>query len=86
MGKVISILIGLILTALGVVGIIAWKEEVVAFLQAAIVLMAIVVGLGVFVFGLSELRAGTEELPAVEPLPTADQDTSETSEPKESDS
>ena len=77
MGKVISILIGLILMALGVVGIIGWKEEVIAFLQAAIVLMAIVVGLFSFVFGLSELRASSEELPIVEAPPPPEQGTSE---------
>jgi hypothetical protein len=70
MGKVLSILIGLILLALGVWGIIAWTPQVVIFLQACIALTAVVVGLGIFVFGLSELRAGDEEPPVVEAAPT----------------
>ena len=69
MGKVLSILIGLILLALGVWGIIAWLPQVVIFLEACIALMAVVVGLGIFVFGLSELRAGEEEPPVVEAAP-----------------
>ena len=69
MGKFLSILIGLILLALGVWGFIAWTPQVWSFIQAALVLMAIVVGLGIFVFGLSELRAGDEEPPVVEAAP-----------------
>jgi len=79
MGKVISILMGLILMALGVWGVIAWTGEVVVFLKAAIVLMAIIVGLGIFVFGLSELRAGAEEPPVVEPSPAPEKPTGGTS-------
>lgn len=68
MGKVLSILIGLILVALGIWGISAWSAEVIVFLKAAIALMAVVIGLGIFVFGLSELRAGGEEaLPVEQP-------------------
>ncbi len=66
MGKALSILIGLILIALGVWGVIAWRSDVVAFIKAAVVIMAIIIGLGIFVFGLSELRAGNEEPPIVE--------------------
>ncbi|MBN1459381.1 MAG: hypothetical protein JXA57_07580 [Armatimonadetes bacterium] len=73
MGKFLSILIGLILLALGVWGFIAWTAQVWVFVQAALVLMAIVVGLGIFVFGLSELRAGDEEPPVVEAAPSGDQ-------------
>ena len=69
MGKVLSILIGLILLALGVWGIVAWTPQVLSFLRACIALMAVVVGLGIFVFGLSELRAGDEEPPVVEAAP-----------------
>ena len=69
MGKFFSILIGLVLLALGIWGIIAWSAKVLVFLQAAIVLMAVIIGLGIFVFGLSELRAGTEEPPVVESPP-----------------
>jgi hypothetical protein len=66
---VLSILIGLILMALGVWGIVdeGWRGAVVAFVQGGLVILAILVGLGVFVFGLSELRAGAEEPPVMEP-------------------
>ncbi len=66
MGKVLSILIGLILLALGIWGVVAWSAQVLVFLQAAVALMAIVVGLGIFVFGVSELRAGGEEPPVLD--------------------
>jgi hypothetical protein len=71
MGKFMSVLMGLILVALGIWGVMSWSEPVVMFLKAAVVLMAIVVGLGIFVFGLSELRSGAEEPPAPEaPAPS----------------
>jgi hypothetical protein len=69
MGKVLSILIGLILIALGVWAILAgptWRSAVLVFLQGAAVIMAFVVGLITLVFGLSELRAGAEEPPVIE--------------------
>jgi hypothetical protein len=70
MGKVLSILIGLILIALGVWGIMSWSEEVRYFVKGALVIMAIIIGLGIFVFGVSELRAGGEEPSlAAEPPP-----------------
>jgi hypothetical protein len=68
MGKVLSILIGLILIALGVWGVWAWSGDVLAFVKAAVVVMAVIIGLGVLVFGISELRGG-EEPPVVESPP-----------------
>lgn len=65
MGKFLSILIGLILLALGVWAISAWSAQVLVFVQAAIALMAVVIGLGILVFGLSELRTGGEEPPVI---------------------
>jgi hypothetical protein len=79
MGKFLSILIGLILLALGIWGVIAWSGDVLIFLKAAIALMAIVVGLGIFVFGVSELRAGGEEPPIVEPTPPAGESSEQSS-------
>jgi len=73
MGKWLSILIGLVLLALGVCGVVAWWLDVLVFLKAAIAIMAIIVGLGIFVFGLSELRGGAEEPPVVEPPPAPQQ-------------
>jgi len=72
MGKFLSILIGLILLALGIWAISAWRMQVLDFLQAAIALMAVVIGLGILVFGLSELRGG-EEPPLLEAAAPSDQ-------------
>ena len=70
MGKVLSILIGLILMALGVWGIAGgWRGDVLSFIKGGLVIMAIVIGLGIFVFGISELRAAGEEPPVVESPP-----------------
>jgi hypothetical protein len=66
MGKVLSIVIGLVFLALGVWGILAWSAQVLVFLQAAVALMAVIVGLGIFIFGVSELRAGGEP-PVLQP-------------------
>jgi NADH:ubiquinone oxidoreductase subunit K len=75
MGKVLSILMGLILMALGVWGIIAWRADVVAFIKAAVVIMAVLIGLGIFVFGVSELRAGDEQPTVDAPAPPPEQPT-----------
>ncbi len=72
MGKVLSILVGLILIALGIWGVVAWTADVVLFIKAAVVIMLIIIGLGVLVFGISELRAGAEEPPVVETPPAAE--------------
>lgn len=56
MSKVISVLMGLALMALGAWGCVAWWPDVLSFLKAGVVVMALLVGLGVLVFGLSELR------------------------------
>ncbi len=66
MGKVVSILIGLILIALGVWGCIAdsWQSAVITFVKGGLVIMVLVVGLGILVFGVSELRASPEPTPA----------------------
>jgi hypothetical protein len=64
MGKFLSILIGLVFVGLGVWAVIAWSPQVLIFLQAAVALMAVIIGLGILVFGLSELRAGGGEAPS----------------------
>ena len=80
MGKVLSILIGLVLMALGVWGVVdeGWRTAVIAFVQGGLVILALLVGLGVFVFGLSELRASAEEPPVMEP-PSAEKPAGEES-------
>jgi len=73
MGKFLSILIGLILLALGIWAISAWSAQVFVFVQAAIAIMLVVIGLGILVFGLSELRAGGEQPPVLEPAAPSDE-------------
>jgi amino acid transporter len=75
MGKVLAILIGLILIVVGIWGIYAWSADVLAFVKAGVVVMLVIVGLGIFVFGLSELRAGAEEPTVTEPPPAPGQPT-----------
>jgi hypothetical protein len=70
--KLISLLLGLALLALGVWGGYVWWPEVLGFLQAVVVVVAVLVGLGVFVFALSELRPEDQvraPTPPAPPLP-----------------
>ncbi len=57
MAKAVSVLSGLIVVGLGAWGAVAWWPQVVGFLQALVAIMAVLVGLTVIVFGLSELKA-----------------------------
>ncbi len=66
MGKVLSIIIGLVFLALGIWGLSAWAEDVLVFVKAAIAIMAVIIGLGIFIFGVSELRAAGEP-PVIQP-------------------
>ena len=70
MTKVFFILIGLMLIGLGVWGAMAWSGAVLMFLQAVLVLAALLAGLVMIVFTLSELRA--PEPPAELPAAPAD--------------
>jgi membrane protein involved in colicin uptake len=74
MGKWIAILLGIILLALGVWGIIVWASEYVwPFVAAALVIGAVIIGLGAIAFGYSEIRSAAEERKIAEaaPPPTA---------------
>lgn len=57
MARAVTVLSGLIIVGLGAWGAVAWWPQLVGFLQALVVIMAVLVGLTVIVFGLSELRA-----------------------------
>jgi hypothetical protein len=54
--KLVAILMGMAFMALGLWGAFAWWPEVLGFLKAVVALLALLTGLGIFVFGLSELR------------------------------
>ena len=58
MTRFISLLIGLILMALGVWAIVAWWGSVLVMLRALVAVVAVLLGLGIVLFGLSELWAG----------------------------
>ena len=70
MGKVLAILVGIVLAALGVWGIVTWWPDYVkGFVLSAIVILAVFVGLALLLFGISELRSGVEEAPIAETPP-----------------
>jgi len=67
MGKWISILLGLILIALGIWGVLADLPRVWDFVYAGLVILCILVGLGALMFGISEVRSAAEERRVAEP-------------------
>jgi len=67
MGKVLSILIGVILLVVGVWLIWLWRGPVAQFVLAGIALSAVIIGLGALAFGISELRSSMEEPPLTTP-------------------
>jgi RsiW-degrading membrane proteinase PrsW (M82 family) len=62
MGKVLTMVIGLVLIVLGVLGCIKepWQSAVVTFVLGGLVVMALLIGLMLFVLSVSDLRAGGE--------------------------
>ena len=72
MGKALSLVIGLILLA-GGIWMTWWKWWLVRnFVYSGLAVLLILVGLGVLLFAISEMRAGPEEPPTVEaPAPPA---------------
>jgi vacuolar-type H+-ATPase subunit I/STV1 len=62
MGKALSMLIGLVLIVLGVLGCIKapWHAAVITFVLGGLVVMALIIGLMLFVLSVSDLRAGGE--------------------------
>ena len=80
MARVLLIVVGLLLVLVGVCGLVGWQFEVVRFLKAAVVMLAIVVGLALCIFGVSELRAPREE-----PLPAEPSDAQASSDVSESE-
>ena len=56
MAKAITVVLGLMLTALGGWAVATWWPEVVGVLKALLAVLVLLAGVGVLVFGLSELR------------------------------
>ena len=62
MGKVLSLVIGLILLVLGTILVVSrWGDYVWPFIYGAIAVLLVLVGLGVLLFAITEMRAGPEE-------------------------
>ena len=68
MARVMTIISGLILMGLGVWGIVVWWDDLIIVLKAAVSLVAVLLGIGIFIFGLSELWVGQ---PKAVPPPVA---------------
>ncbi len=58
MPRFISLLIGLVILALGVWAVVAWWGSVLVLLRALVAVLAVLLGIGIILFGLSELWAG----------------------------
>ncbi len=58
MARIMTIITGLILMGLGVWGIIVWWGAIIAVLKAVVAIAAVLLGIGIFIFGLSELWVG----------------------------
>ncbi len=58
MARLVSMLIGLVLLGLGVWAIAGWWEAVLNLLRACVAIAAVLLGIGVLVFGLSETWTG----------------------------
>jgi len=63
MARIISVLIGVVLMGLGVWAIVAWWGAILVMLRAVVAVLAVLLGLGIFIFGLSEMWAGEGERP-----------------------
>jgi len=70
MGKVLSILLGIVFVVLGIWGINQWPTPVLDFIKAGVSIGLILVGLGAFLFGISELKAAAEEKKAEAEVPS----------------
>lgn len=65
MGKWLSLIIGIVLAGLGLVGIIVWwSAGVWAFIRAAIVLALFFTGVGVTIFAIGDLKTPAESQPS----------------------
>ena len=58
MTRFISLAIGVVIVALGVWAMVAWWGAVLVMLRACVAVLAVLLGIGIILFGLSELSAG----------------------------
>lgn len=78
MGKVLGIVIGVVLVILGAWGLVTWWSLFVRGLMAAVPILAVVVGVVLLVFFVSEIRSSFQESAEME---TAEEKGSEKTEP-----
>lgn len=69
MGKILSIILGLIFLAVGIwlISLESWGQAVLIAIKACVALGLVLAGLGALAFGISELRAREEPRP-IEPI------------------
>jgi hypothetical protein len=67
--RVLTIIIGLVLIAGGILLVYRWPDEVLFLIKGAVALGLIFVGLGAFFFGMSEIRSAGEEARAAAQAP-----------------
>jgi hypothetical protein len=86
MGKAIGLIVGLVLTILGLIGIIVWWPAVAIVIKAGLALAAFLIGLGAIIFGLGELRTPAEvSSPAILSPKTEEKPAESTDKPAPSD-
>jgi Na+/proline symporter len=61
MGKVLGIIIGVVLVILGAWGLFTWWSLFVRGLMAAVPILAVIVGVVLLVFFISEIRSSFQE-------------------------
>ena len=58
MTRFISMVIGVVIVVLGVWGVVAWWDSVLVLLRGLVAIVGVLLGVGIILFGLSELWAG----------------------------
>ncbi len=69
MAKAVSVVSGVIVAGLGVWGIVTWWDSILLVLEFIVSVSAVLVGLGILVFGLSELWTGQPKSAPPPPAP-----------------
>ncbi|MHB9131429.1 MAG: hypothetical protein ACYDBB_10105 [Armatimonadota bacterium] len=75
MARVVMTLLGLVILALGVWAIIVWTPEVLVLLKGAVAVAAVLIGLALLIFGISEITgARAAKSPSPPPPPAQEEE------------
>lgn len=85
MGKVLGIVIGVVLVILGAWGLITWWSLFVRGLMAAVPILAVIVGVVLLVFFISEIRSSFQERAEMEATAEKGSESPETGSKEESE-